>query len=266
MNDDEGYEIAKALLLTHERLYSPVWWDQPPVHAGILEVGASLFGSGVQSFRLVAGFLCAACLWALAGCASAGRRREGGSGLMSGSGESGCLPSAAPSLPHPGPLPLGEGESSSLAGSPLWPKQAIDRPTILARVSTFRMTSAPAQPEPPAPPRPRHEPRPHGTRTPTPAARRQQPPTGRLIATATAQPGGQIGITYVPGGGQGANSERLRWQVVGVDPGFDHDVAVNLVGQTLTGFTPGQIVKLSVRTGNTAGNTDGPEVTVATQV
>lgn len=88
------------------------------------------------------------------------------------------------------------------------------------------------------------------------------PPTALLIATATAQPGGQIAITYVPGGGQDANSLRLRWQVVGVDPGFDHDVAVNLVGQTLTGFTPGQTVKLSVRAGNTAGNTDGPEVTV----
>jgi len=26
-------------------------------------------------------------------------------------------------------------------------------------------------------------------------------------------------------------------QVVGVDPGYDHDVALNIVGQTLTGFT-----------------------------
>lgn len=39
---------------------------------------------------------------------------------------------------------------------------------------------------------------------------------------------------------------------------------MNLVGQTLTGFTPGQTVKLSVRAGNTAGNTDGPEVTMTT--
>ena len=42
------------------------------------------------------------------------------------------------------------------------------------------------------------------------------------------------------------------------------DVALNLAGQTLTGFNPGQTVKLSVRAGNTAGNTDGPEVTVTT--
>ncbi len=48
---------------------------------------------------------------------------------------------------------------------------------------------------------------------------------------------------------------RLRWQVMGVDPGVGHDVAVNVVGQTLTGFSPNQTVKLSVRTGNTAGNT-----------
>jgi hypothetical protein len=90
------------------------------------------------------------------------------------------------------------------------------------------------------------------------------PPTALLIASATPQPGGSIQVTYVPGGGQDANSLRLRWQVVGVDAGFDHDVAVNLAGQTLTGFTAGQTVKLSVRAGNTAGNTDGPEVTVIT--
>ena len=108
----EGYELAKALLMMHQKLYTAVWWDQPPVHAGILHTGAVLFGSGVHSFRLVAGFLCAASLWALAACASSGRQREGGSGLMSGSGASGWLPSAAPFLPHPGPLPLGEGESS----------------------------------------------------------------------------------------------------------------------------------------------------------
>ncbi len=40
--------------------------------------------------------------------------------------------------------------------------------------------------------------------------------------------------------------------------------AVNLAGQTLTGFTAAQTVKLSARAGNTAGNTDGPEVTVTT--
>ena len=62
----------------HQNLYAPVWWDQPPVHAGILHTGAVLFGSGVHSFRLVAGFLCAASLWALAACASAGRRRGAG--------------------------------------------------------------------------------------------------------------------------------------------------------------------------------------------
>ena len=115
MIEDEGYELAKALLMMHQKLYAPVWWDQPPVHAGILHTGAVLLGSGVQSFRLVAGFLCAASLWALAACASPVRRREGGSGLMSGSGESGCLPSAALFLPHPGPLPLGEGEAQAEA-------------------------------------------------------------------------------------------------------------------------------------------------------
>ena len=90
------------------------------------------------------------------------------------------------------------------------------------------------------------------------------PPTAIQIDQVTPQPGGEIDITFIPGGGHDATSRRLEWQVVGVDPGFDHDVAVNLVGQTLTGFSPNQTVKLSVRTGNTAGNTDGPELTVTT--
>lgn len=59
-------------------------------------------------------------------------------------------------------------------------------------------------------------------------------------------------------------SPSLRWRVVGVDADFAHDVSVNLAGQTLRGFTPGQTVELSVRAGNTAGNTDGPEMTVTT--
>ena len=107
MIEDEGYELAKALLLMHQRLYSQVWWDHPPVHPAMLHAGAALFGSGVQSFRLVAGLLCAASLWALAACASPVRRRRGVSGLMSGSGESGCLPPAAPLLHEPAGLERG---------------------------------------------------------------------------------------------------------------------------------------------------------------
>ena len=66
--------------MMHERLYSAVWWDQPPVHPGILQAGSALFGSTLQSFRLVAGLLCASSLWALAACASPLRRR--GSGIQ----------------------------------------------------------------------------------------------------------------------------------------------------------------------------------------
>ncbi len=54
--------------------------------------------------------------------------------------------------------------NASQRGSPrplaVWPKQAIDRPTILARVATFLMTPAPHNPTPPAQPHPRPEPRP----------------------------------------------------------------------------------------------------------
>lgn len=64
------------------------------------------------------------------------------------------------------------------------------------------------------------------------------PPTALEIATATAQAGGKIALTYVPGGGHDATSRRLEWQVVGTDPGFDHDTALKPTGQTLTGFAP----------------------------
>lgn len=81
------------------------------------------------------------------------------------------------------------------------------------------------------------------------------PPTAIQIDQATAQAGGKIALTYVPGGGHDATSRRLEWQVVGVDPSFAHDVALNIVGQTLVGFTVGQTVNLRVKTSNPAGDT-----------
>ena len=90
------------------------------------------------------------------------------------------------------------------------------------------------------------------------------PPTAIEIAQATAQAGGKIAVTYVPGGGHDATSRRLQWQVVGTDPGFDHDTALNPAGQTLTGFTPGQTVNLRPRVGNPAGHTEGAVKTVTT--
>ena len=81
------------------------------------------------------------------------------------------------------------------------------------------------------------------------------PPTAIQIGQATAQGGGKIALTYVPGGGHDAISRRLEWQVVGVDPGYARDVALNIVGQTLTGFAPGKTMNLRVKTANPAGNT-----------
>ena len=45
--------------------------------------------------------------------------------------------------------PANASQGGSPLPLPLWPKQAIDRPTILARVTTFLMTSAPHNPPPP---------------------------------------------------------------------------------------------------------------------
>ncbi|MFA6545766.1 MAG: hypothetical protein WCS99_15215 [Limisphaerales bacterium] len=90
------------------------------------------------------------------------------------------------------------------------------------------------------------------------------PPTAIEIDQAIAQAGGKIAVTYVPGGGHDATSRRLEWQVVGVDAGFDHDVALKPVGQTLTGFTSGQTVNLRVKTSNPAGNTYSAVKTAST--
>ena len=91
------------------------------------------------------------------------------------------------------------------------------------------------------------------------------PPTAIEIAQATAQAGGKIALTYVPGGGHDATSRRLEWQVVGTDPGFEHDTALKPAGQTLTGFAPSQTVNLRPRVGNPAGHTAGAVKTVTTQ-
>ena len=90
------------------------------------------------------------------------------------------------------------------------------------------------------------------------------PPTAIEIDQATPQLGGKIAMTFIPGGGHDATSRRLEWQVVGVDPGFDHDIALNPAGQTLTSFAPNQAVNLRPRVGNPAGHTEGAVKTVTT--
>jgi len=49
-----------------------------------------------------------------------------------------------------------------------------------------------------------------------------------------------------------------------VDLGFTHDVTLNLIGQTLVGFSAGQNVNLRVKTANPAGNTYSAVKTVNT--
>ena len=99
---------------------------------------------------------------------------------------------------------------------------------------------------------------------PAPKPHASTPPAAIEIAQATAQAGGAIALTYVPGGAHDATSRRLEWQVVGVDLGFTHDVTLNLIGQTLVGFSAGQNVNLRVKTANPAGNTYSAVKTVNT--
>ena len=51
---------------------------------------------------------------------------------------------------------------------------------------------------------------------------------------------------------------------MGVDPSFAHDVALNIVGQTLVGFSAGQTVNLRVKTANPAGHTYSTVKTITT--
>lgn len=50
--------------------------------------------------------------------------------------------------------------------------------------------------------------------------------------------------------------------VVGVDAGYTHSVRVNLVGQTISGFTSGRTVNLRVKAANPAGTTYSTVMTV----
>ena len=85
---------------------------------------------------------------------------------------------------------------------------------------------------------------------------------GKRHPRAGSLPVPQASSPASSGSGHDATSRRLEWQVVGVDPGFDHDTALIPGGQTLTGFAPNQTVNLRPRVGNPAGHTEGAVKTV----
>jgi len=119
------------------------------VHPALLQAGAALFRTGVQSFRLVAGLLGASSLWALAACASPGRRRGAALGVvrvlvMSSGCGLGYAFSLTPALPMNLPAPSliskdlqpgGSKAAIAAVGGPLvlsrWEREAARRLHVL---------------------------------------------------------------------------------------------------------------------------------------
>ena len=78
------------------------------------------------------------------------------------------------------------------------------------------------------------------------------------INTVTALGPDQVGVTYVPGGGDHATSFKLLWRIETVDADFVHEAVLNLAGQTVsvTGAA-GKIVSFKARASNSTADTDG---------
>ena len=83
-------------------------------------------------------------------------------------------------------------------------------------------------------------------------------PTALQIGTVTAQAGGHFTVPFVTGGGAHATTELLLWQVVGVDAGFSHQVALTDHGPkaVATGAAAGATVNFKTRVSNSVGDTD----------
>lgn len=77
------------------------------------------------------------------------------------------------------------------------------------------------------------------------------------IEIATVVQGGEDGlhvlISYQPGGGAHATTRMVKWQVVGVDAGFDHEVLLDPSGNTLGPFAVGEVVNVVTEVANSAG-------------
>lgn len=82
-------------------------------------------------------------------------------------------------------------------------------------------------------------------------------PVPETIEINTVLQGGDSGlevlVAYVPGGGAHATTKLIKWQLVGVDPGFDHSAPLDASGNILGPFTEGQTVKIITEVSNSVG-------------
>ena len=92
-------------------------------------------------------------------------------------------------------------------------------------------------------------------------------PAPESIEINTIIQGGEGGLqvltTYLPGGGAHATTKLIKWQIVGVDPGFDHSAPLDPSGNALGPFTVGQTLKIITETSNsTSTRTTAPRTIV----
>jgi hypothetical protein len=66
--NDEGYEVAKSLLATSQKLYSVIWSDQPPLHTWLISFVGFIFGQSFVAFRAAGLGLFSLSLGVLAAC------------------------------------------------------------------------------------------------------------------------------------------------------------------------------------------------------
>lgn len=85
----------------------------------------------------------------------------------------------------------------------------------------------------------------------------QGTPAPDTIEISTVIQGGegdlQVLVNYVAGGGDHATTQLIKWQVEGVDSGFDQSAPLDASGNTLGPFTVGQVVKIMTEVSNSSG-------------
>ena len=85
---------------------------------------------------------------------------------------------------------------------------------------------------------------------------------GALQIDSLVLDGLQVDVSYVAGGGARATTLTLRWQIAGIDPGFDHSEMVILGGQTIGPFVAGQTINVKTEAANSVGVTESTVVSI----
>ena len=71
--------------------------------------------------------------------------------------------------------------------------------------------------------------------------------------TQGGEGGLQVLVSYVAGGGAHATTRLIKWQIEGVDPGFDHSAPLDASGNALGPFAVGEVVKMMTEVSNSSG-------------